>query len=172
MASSAVRLIFNYSETDYVRAMRAHYASYLRVRRDICIVVASGVAAAYLWPSASFHWLGVMLLVLSVAVTLILIAAFIVIPPWVFRRNPKLRDEYSFEISPEGIHYSTLHIDTRLQWSLFTRTLIDSHSYLLYWDSRAFVLIPKRVFQTREQQTTFEQLLAEYVPEKAGKIRP
>jgi len=171
MASSAVSLIFNYLETDYVRAMRAHYASYLRVWRDICIIVVAGTAAAYLWSVPGFHWLGVALFVLSAAMALILIAAFAVIPPWVFRRNPKLQDEYSFEISPEGIHYGTLHIDTHLQWSLFTRTLMNSHSYLLYWDSRAFILIPKRVFQTSEQQTAFEQLLAEYVPEKAGKTK-
>jgi len=171
MASSAVSLIFNYAETDYVRAMRAHYASYLRVWRDLCIIVVAGTAAAYLWRVPGFHWLGVTLLVLSVSMALILIAAFVIIPPWVFRRNPKLRDEYSFEISPQGIHYATLHIDTHLQWSLFTRTLIDSHSYLLYWDSRAFVLLPKRVFQTIEERTTFEQLLAEYIPEKARKTQ-
>lgn len=93
-----------------------------------------------------------------------LIVAFLVIPIWVFRRNPKLRDEYSFTISEEGVHYETLHIGTGLQWSLFTKTLVDSCSYLIYWDSRAFILIPKRVFQSIEQQRTFEQLLAEYIP--------
>src|SRR5271169_6455226 len=110
MANSAISLIFSYSETDYVRAMRAHYASELRVRRDICIVVVGGMAAAYLWSSRSRHWLGVALLVLSAAVALILIAAFVVIPPWLFRRNPKLKDQFSFKFSEEGVHYDCLHI--------------------------------------------------------------
>ena len=149
--------------------MRAHYASRLRVWRDICIVVGGGVGAVYFWSSSSFHWLGIALLVLSSALTLELIAAFVVIPIWVFRRNPKLRDEFSFRISQEGVHYDTLHIGTQLQWNLFTQTLVDSYSYLLYWESRAFVLIPKRVFQSAEQQRTFEELLAEYVPKTAKK---
>lgn len=146
--------------------MRAHYASRLRVWRDICFVVGGGIGTVYFWSSRSFHWLSVVLLVLSAALAVELIAAFLIIPIWVFRRNPKLRDQYAFTISRDGVHYDTLHIGTQLQWDLFTKTLVDSHSYLLYWDSRAFILIPKRVFQSNEQKTTFEELLAEHIPEK------
>jgi hypothetical protein len=42
--------------------------------------------------------------------------------------------------------------------------LVDAYSYLLYWGTRTFTIIPKRVFQNTEQQGAFEQLLAERVP--------
>jgi hypothetical protein len=92
-----------------------------------------------------------------------LIAAFTIIPPLAFRREPKFRDDYSLTFSPEGIHFRTAHIDSQLQWSMYSRALIDAHSYMLYYGSRQFTIIPRRVFQSGEQQQAFEQLLSQHV---------
>ena len=165
MATPSIIFSFNYLESDYVPALRAHYASYLRIWRDLFIIVVSGAGAAYLLRIPSLHWLAVGLLCLSIAMSAILVAAFLVIPPWVFRRNPKLQGEFSFNVSQDGVRYATSHIVTQLDWPIFTKTLVDSHSYLLYWDSRGFIVIPKRVFQTREQQKSFEELLSSCLPE-------
>lgn len=81
-----------------------------------------------------------------------------------FRNDPKYRDEYSLTFSPEGIHFQTAHIDSHLEWSIYSRALVDVHSYMLYWGSRTFTVIPKRVFENTEQRVAFEQLLAERVP--------
>jgi hypothetical protein len=100
---------------------------------------------------------------------LILVAAFLVIPPLAFRHQPKFRDEYSLSFSPEGIRFQTAHIDSHLEWSMYSRVLVDAHSYLLYWGSRTFTIIPKRVFQSAEQRGAFEQLLVERVPKVVRK---
>jgi len=92
-----------------------------------------------------------------------LIAVFTIIPPLAFRREPKFRDDYALTFSPEGIHFRTAHIDSRLQWSLYSRALIDAHSYILYYGSRQFTVLPKRIFQSAEQQQAFEQLLTQHV---------
>src|SRR5262249_20480006 len=93
-----------------------------------------------------------------------LVAAFLVIPPLAFRYEPKFRDEYSLTFSPEGIRFQAAHIESHLEWSFYTRVLVDAYSYLLYWGSRTFTVIPKRVFQSTEQQLAFEELLAEHIP--------
>ncbi len=128
--------------------------------------MAVGLAAlgAYFWRSQSSHWFGVLFVGASATFGLILVAAFLVIPPLVFRHQPKFRDEYSLTFSPEGIHFQTAHIDSHLEWSIYSRVLVDVNSYVLYWGSRTFTIIPKRVFQNTEQQGTFEQLLAERIP--------
>jgi hypothetical protein len=95
---------------------------------------------------------------------LILVAAFLVIPRLAFRNQPKVRDEYFLTFSQEGIHFQTAHIDSHLEWSIYSRALVDAHSYVLYWGSRTFTVIPKRVFQNTEQQGAFEQLLTERIP--------
>ena len=44
--------------------------------------------------------------------------------------------------SAAGIHFRTTHIDSRLDWGMYSRALIDEHSYVLYYGSRQFLVIP------------------------------
>lgn len=104
-----------------------------------------------------------MCIVASAFFVLILVAAFVVIPPLAFRYEPKFRDEYSLMFSPNGIRFQAAHIESRLDWSFYTRVLVDAHSYLLYWGARTFTVIPKRVFRSTEEQGTFEELLAQHI---------
>lgn len=159
-----VSLRFRYSETDYVRAMRAHYRTVLRLWLDIPSIAAFILLGIYLWHSAELHWLSIASFVVSGAFALMLVAAFVIIPPLVFRREPKFGDEYSLTFSPECIHFKTMHFDSRLEWSTYSRVLVDRYSYVLYYGLRSVSVIPKRVFQSPEQQATFERLLAEHVP--------
>jgi hypothetical protein len=162
--NSTIKLSFRYAERDYVRALRAHYASHLRLRLDIVVTIVLLGGGVYLWRSPSLHWLSLACVVIAGVFVLILITAFAVIPPLVFRREPKFRDEYSLTFSPDGIYFQTAHIDSQLQWSMYSRALIDAHSYVLYYGSHQFTVIPKRVFQSVEQQQAFDQLLTQHVP--------
>ena len=47
--------------------------------------------------------------------------------------------------------------------SMYSRALVDAHSYLLYYGSRQFTVIPKRVFEGAEQQQASEQLLSQHI---------
>lgn len=140
--------------------MRAHYADRLRLWLDISVVVVVGMVGIWLWPSLG----GKVFLGVSASFILILFAAFVVIPPLAFRREPKFRDEYSLTFSPDGIHFRTAHIDSNLAWNLYSRALVDAHSYVLYYGSQTYTVIPKRVFQNAEQQAAFDQLVIQHVP--------
>jgi len=131
--NSTVHLSFRYTERDYVRALRAHYKSRLRLPLDIVVVAALAAIGVYLWPS----WWGIASLVVSVLFLLMLVATFAVIPALAFRREAKLRDDYLLTFSPEGIHFRTAHIDSQL--------------------------IPKRVFGSVGDEQAFEGLLVQYV---------
>lgn len=163
IVNSTINLSFRYAEGDYVRALRAHYATHLRLRIDIiAIVVLVGVGACLLrW--SNLHWCGLTCIIVAIAFGLLLVAAFTVIPPLAFRREPKLRDDYSLTFSPEGIQFRTANVNSQLQWSMYLRALIDAPSYVLYYGARQFTLIPKRVFQSAEQRQAFEQLLTQRI---------
>jgi len=165
--NSTIHLSFRYAESDYVRAMRAHYASQLRPRLDIPVTVVVLAIGLYLLRSTDQYWLGLALIVVAAAFVILLVAAFTVIPRLAFRREPKFRDEYSLTFSAEGIHFRTEHIDSQLEWSLYSRAMIDAHSYVLYYGARQFTVIPKRVFQSAEQQEAFERLLTRQIPQIA-----
>jgi hypothetical protein len=111
-----VNLTFRYVEQDYVRAMRAHYASRLRLPLDIAVIVGGVAIGVYEWRSGS-QGFGIALLSVLGIFALMLVAAFAVIPTIAFRREPKFRDDYSLSFSPQGIHFQTAHIDSDLKWS-------------------------------------------------------
>jgi hypothetical protein len=169
VVNPTVSLSFRYVKSVIVRAMRSDYAARLRLRLDIVLAVGLAALGAYFWRSPSSHWFGVLSVGASALFGLILVAAFLVIPPLAFRHQPKFRDEYSLMFSTEGIHFQTAHIDSHLEWSMYSRVMVDAHTYLLYWGSRTFTIIPKRVFQSAEQREAFEQLLSEHVPKIARK---
>lgn len=140
--------------------MRAHYRSRLSLRTDLVVSVVVAIIGIYLWPS---FW-GILSIVGSVLLALTLVTAFVVIPPPAFRRDSKFRDDYSLTFSAEGIHFRTAHIDSQLQWSMYSRTLVDAHSYVLYYGANQFTVIPRRVFRSSEEQRLFDELLARHVP--------
>jgi len=158
----SVNLNFRYTEADYVRAMRSHYASRLRLPLDITVVVVAAALGAYELKSGS-RGFGITMLAMSGLFALVLVSAFAVIPRMGFRREPKFRDDYTLTFSPQGIHFRTAHIDSDLQWSLYTCALVDAHSFVLYYGSQQFTVIPKRVFQDDAQREAFETLLAQKI---------
>src|SRR5258706_8932494 len=160
--NETIHLSFRYAKSDIVRAMRSHYASVMCPRLDMVMAVVLAVVGAYLWRSPGSHWSGVFAVGASVIFVFFLFAAFVIGPPLAFRLEPKYRDDYSLIFSPEGIHFRTVHIDSQLQWSLYSRALVDAYSYILYYGSRTFSVIPKRVFENSEQQRAFEELLAQH----------
>jgi hypothetical protein len=164
MMNPPIELSFRYTQRDYVLALRSHYASHLRLRLDLTVLVVLAALGAYLY-STGKHWLSLACIVMAIGFALLLIAAFTIVPPLVFRSQPKFRDDYSLTFSAEGIHFRTKHIDSQLQWNIYSHASIDLHSYLLYYGSRQFTVIPKRVFRNIESQQAFEQLLIERVPQ-------
>ncbi len=158
-----IDLSFRYSAKDYVRAVRQHQGSRFRLTFDVAFAVVLATIGAILWAYPHLYWLGVACVALAAFFILILIAALTVIPHIVFRREPKFRDEYSMSFSSDGIHFRTAYIDSMLQWSLYSRAIIDDHSYLLYYSRRQFTIIPKRVFENAAQEQAFDQLLRQHI---------
>jgi hypothetical protein len=161
--NSTISISFRYAERDYVQAMRAHYVRHLRLRLDIIVIVIVAGIGAYIVRSQDLQWLGLSCIAVAVLFTLMLVSAFTIIPLLVFRREPKFRDEYSLTFSPGGIHFRTAHIDSQLQWNLYSWALITARSFILYYSSRQFTVIPKRIFKDTEQRQAFEQLLTQQV---------
>src|SRR5207245_8596075 len=85
--NSTVNLSFRYLEIDYVRALRAHYASRLRLRLDIVVAIGLAGIGAYLWRSPDLRWMAEGCVVVSALFVLMLVAAFTVIPRFIFRRD-------------------------------------------------------------------------------------
>ena len=157
-----VSLAFRYAEQDYVRALRSHYASRLRLPLDLLAIgIAAGLGLYEI--RVGTVWFGIALLGAGVIAALVLISAFTLIPITSFRKQPKFRDQYSLDFSKTGIHFRTAHIDSNLEWSLYTHALIDNNSIILYYGDRQFTVLPIRVFRDSSELQEFEKLLRENV---------
>lgn len=159
-----IALSFRYSKNDVVRAIRTHYSSVLRVKFDGVLAILLLGAGLYCVRVPDLRWFGIFGLLASTVLLLMLSAAFTVLPYLSFSWQPKYRDEYSLTFSSDGIHFRTVHVDSQLQWKLYSHALADAHSYLLYYGSKTFTIIPKRAFRDQEQQTKFDKLLSQNVP--------
>jgi len=146
-----------------VQAMRAHYSSVLRPRLDGTLAVLLLAVGIYCWRAPDLRWFGIFSFGASSVLILILIVAFGLNPYLVFYRQPRYRDDYLLTFSENGIYFRTAHVDSQLEWSLYSRALVNTHSYLLYYGSRTFTIVPKRVFQNQEQRTAFDNLLSKNV---------
>lgn len=166
---SSVRVAFRYTETDYTRGLRLHYANTLHPKRDGIISIVMVVAGAYFWLTTDPQWIGVILMVVSALLILLLLAAFVVVPKLAFRREPKFRDDYNLTFSTEGIYFQTAHIDSYLKWETYTHVLADSNSYVLYYGKSSLTVIPKRVFESVSQRQSFEELLVKFIPVRTDK---
>ena len=99
----------------------------------------------------------------SLVLSTILVTVFFLVPRRIFRRNPKLHDEYSLTFSDEGIHFRTAHIDSQLAWTLYTNAVVSGNSYLLYYGESQLSIIPKRFFPSTDKREQFEQLLVRHL---------
>ena len=161
---STIRLSFRYLQSDYTRAIRTHFGSRRRLAFDVAVIVLVAAAGLCLLRWSGDIW-GVVFLGLAAVFALVLIVGLVIVPRVIFRSTSKLHDEYFLDFSPNGIHFRTAQIDSELQWSMYSRALVDAHFYLLYYGPRSYTIIPKRVFQNAEQQTAFEQLLTQNIPQ-------
>src|SRR5262249_48069537 len=81
-----------------------------------------------------------------------------------FRRNPKFREEYGLTFTRDSIHFQTASIDSVLRWTHYERVIESPTLFLLMYGKGLYTLIPKRSFQSEEQQSAFRALLQECIP--------
>jgi hypothetical protein len=75
-----------------------------------------------------------------------------------YRSDPSYRDDFTVDISEEGIQFVTVSVDVQMKWSSFVRYLESDKIFKLYHSAVIFNIIPKRAFAPGEADT-FRELL-------------
>jgi hypothetical protein len=163
--STSVSTTFTYSRDEYLLAMRRHYYSALRVRRDIVGGLLGIVGGLYLAMATSVGWIA-WCLVAAGSILLAMIAyAMLLLPAMIYASQPKLKNEYSLCFSDDGIRFKTEGIDSTLQWSLYRRWRCDDQFYIMYHGKRDLSVIPRRALTCDEADSRLRQLLIEHIGE-------
>ena len=161
----SVTVKFRYTPEEYARAVRLHHAGRTNFTLELAMVVLLIALGCWnVWENESSSWTGYTSLVVSVFWVAMLSYITLVAPKLAFRSNSKLAEEYELTFAPEGIHFRTPSIDSKLQWSHYSRALVNGDFFLLYYGEHFYSTIPKRVFANSEAIQTFENLLVRFVP--------
>ena len=142
--SDLIETTFTYSRGEYVMALKRHYKTALKVRRDVIggvAAIALGLYFVFTYGSVWYVWL----LLVSGAILLGLVAfAIFVLPKMIYDSQPKLKGEYRLTFSDDGIGFKTEGIDSTLQWSIYRWWLSDKDFYIMYHGKRDLSVIPRR----------------------------
>jgi len=155
---------------DFVRAWQARFGSRSHLKQNLTFLLIIAVWALYMSyaPRSRFERL---LFCFSAAAALLLIIGSVafrsLIPRIVFALSPKFREAYTVTFSPDGVRVQTSHADSRLDWDRYSRAILGTQEYILCYGRNLFGVIPKRAFQSPEDQRAFEDMLRRFVPQTA-----
>jgi hypothetical protein len=156
---ATVDLRFQYTEDEYVAALRIYMLRSTRLRLAFVLslfLLVMGLLSAVAGVYSGFSFL---LIAFSVAYLMVILMAFTVIPQKRFRADPKFRDEYFLQFSEDGIRLQTAQIDSTVQWSLYTKFIESGRFYLLVYGENMISVVPKRAFSDSSEEIVFRDLL-------------
>jgi hypothetical protein len=166
MNNQEIKLEINYTEAEYLSAARLiilqdSNALFRLILFSVFIMIAASILTGML---TDFPWWAA-LIGSALFLAVMYYNALVQGTRNYFRGDPKLRDQYRFSFSDEGIAVKTPHFDSKLSWSLYTRVLEGSDMYLLVYgkDIRMMTVIPKRAFADGLQENAFRALLSRHI---------
>jgi hypothetical protein len=154
-----IELNFRYTEAEYTAAARFFYARTIHTSFNLIIsiiAIISGLAGVLL-AGDSIVWF--LLIFAGVILLLMSFHAHFVTPRLHYRRNPKFREQYHLQFSEDGLLFRSKDVESRLEWSFYSKVWETPQFYFLLYGKDMFTLIPKRVFTSREQEATFRNIL-------------
>ena len=160
MNDESVKAVFTYTRDEYIRAIRRHYKTNIHLFRDLAIgslTVLMGALTMYFSPPNLFF--GGFIVILGLALFLILMYGFLILPALLYRSDPKLKWEYTLTFSDDKIEFKTNDIDSTLQWPLYHSWLRDDEFYILYHGKRNLSVIPRRALTSGDSDERLVELL-------------
>lgn len=157
--SESIELQFRYTEEEYVSAIRAYMLAKRRVAFFLAIASVITLLGIYFLLTQSDSAATISFLCTGAFLFGLLATSFVILPHRRFQDNPQFRSEYHLQFAEDGILFQTDHISSTLKWEIYTEALETQKFYLLSYGEGAVTVIPKRVFNTGEQQAHFKDML-------------
>jgi hypothetical protein len=157
--SESVELQFRYTEDEYVAAIRTYLLAKRRITFLVGIASLTTLLGIYFLLTQSDTAATISFLCTGTFLFGLFATSFGIFPHRRFRANPQFRSEYYLQFGEDGILFRTDYIDSTLKWEMYTEALETEKFYLLSYGEGAVTVIPKRVFNSSEQQSQFRDLL-------------
>ena len=157
--SDPIVVTFKFARDEYVRAIRRHYRSALKVRRDVIAGMAGIAGGLYVALASNLGWIGWLLFGAGVVLLTLVAYAMFLLPTMIYNSQPKLKNEYRLSFSDDGIEFKTDGIDSTLRWSLYHSWLSDDAFYIMYHGTRDLSVIPRRALTAGNADSRLREML-------------
>lgn len=162
LQADVIAVKFSYDKDEFLVNRRDFYLRYY-FTRHVPIFVGSSLAFAeiFLSPkiglSALSFWLYVILMIGGLVITVVAISFIKSYRNW--RKIEQYGNEYYLEFTEDGTYSKSYIGESRLKWVYFKKARESNTAYLLSYDNRGGLFIPKSAFSP-QQDTSFRELLS------------
>jgi hypothetical protein len=160
---SEVILNFNLNKDEYIAATRIFYEQTHHLKKDSIIAIITLIGGFLLtnWDKL----IGIGSIVIATAFLVIVLILLFIVPYQQYKRNPALKEECVLSFDDNGVTYKTKDVDSKIAWSIYKRMMETKFFYLLIYAKReGFTIIPKRVFNSSDQENEFKKIVIENLP--------
>jgi hypothetical protein len=170
--SESIQLTFTYHRAEYLRAIRRYYKDRMRIPVDLILAMCLIGLGIFIIYSGEYSFLGILSIIVGIILLLLVGYALFVLPILIYASQPKLKQKYDLSFTDAGIGFRTEAINSKLEWSLYNKWIVDNEFYILYHGKRELSVIPRRAFQNSSQDENFREMLTTHIgPPKDGHHR-
>jgi len=152
---------FGYDKKQVLDALRSHFLTRREIRLLVIVVNVFAIISAILLglkiiQALSFLIFSIMWIILWVTVRYIL-------PSNIYKRSQTFRDEFSLNLTEEGVHLSTERGTHLWKWDAFSTFQETDYFFHLYFDNHSFFLIPKDAYPDLPSTQEARQFLKDHI---------
>jgi YcxB-like protein len=167
--SETVNLRFIPTQEDYVQSTRSYLWHNRRFRRIFFIQALLFLCMIGVFILLNLYPPSELSLYIVLAVIIIQFPLFAIFFFWAlplltgrrFRKNERMHSETFWELNDDRVIIKNKFVETKTDWGSFKAVIEIKNHYLFM--ATAFIFLPKRVFESPEQETAFRNLVSRNV---------
>lgn len=152
---------FGYDKKQVLQALRYHFLSRPEIRILVILVNVFAIASAALFAFKKIQ--GFPFLIFSFLWFTLMLVIWRVLPASIYKTAATFQDHFTMRFEKDGIELANKSDLKAWPWTSFSSLIESPHFFHLYFDARAFFLVPKDAFTDVNQLQAVRQLLQESI---------
>ena len=152
---------FGYDKKQVLQALRYHFLSRPEIRILVILVNVFAITSAVLFALKKIQ--GLSFLVFSFLWFTLMLVVWRLLPASIYKSQATFQDQFTLNFESDGIELANKNDIKAWPWTSFSSFIESPHFFHLYFDARAFFLVPKDAFQDVDQLQAARQLLKESI---------
>ena len=166
-----ITLRFKYIEDEVVKTTQKFF--FQGIRKIPIIIYVFGLAAGiYYLLYLNNVYSGIFFISICLTLVVVTMIRYYVFPARKFRNNPQFLEEVTVTFNEDGIQakHGESH-ELKQKWDFYNKVIENENGYYLFVKgTKEFIFIPKRVFENKDQEQQFRDLLNNKISTEFKKI--